>query len=833
MFGKKHRPPPPEARALLTRLRARGWKGEAERDELLKKLTAFQGLDPVDVGWLAADQDSGLKSAGLVLLNRVPWEAAAESLFPFLSNHGEQARKTAMASLEVLAGPGFVHKVPGMLAHTDPAVILAAMEWLKKNPSDKALEWITPALSATSSLVRRKAFTIVEAAPGRRAWLMALHALDHDDEDLRFRAVNVLAKTPDEAMIAPLLKRCNNDSARVQDAVIAALAPLLGTGDPRYNEYILPLLSDINPKVRQMATRILGTQEPAKVADAFLRGYCNRYGPGRDRAIEGLKTLGSKYMIPFLERDHDPDHSIAALAASIAVTLRIPEAVPHCIAFLTGEDWWLRDRAAQALAEIRDERALPSMLQLLDDPDSDISAAAALGIWGTAKALPGLLAAFKKGTNDLRLEILDSFARIDDPRIPGLLEQISKMAADPLVQDKAARLIAARAGNIPFYEVVTTIVKNFEPIDFQKTPRPTLMELFRHARAVGASDLHVAAGTRPHLRTLGRLSPMPLSELQEKEIEKAILDILTPAQREELRVKRQIDFCYRHQELGRFRTNVFYQRKGLNAVFRLIPFEVPSLSEIGLPENVWEITTFSQGLVLVTGPAGCGKTTTLASLVDRINQTEHSHILTIEDPIEYIHTNKESLVNQREIPAHSESFAKALRQSLREDPDVILVGEMRDLETISLAITASETGHLVLGTLHTTTASSTVDRIINVFPPDQQGQIRMMLADSLKAVISQSLVPRRDGAGRVAAWEILRNTPNVAGLIREGKTFQIPTAIQTGLAAGMILMDMSLLKLVEEGLVEPQVAYDRALRKEPFEALLGAAEAAAEGGTAA
>ncbi|HEY6060823.1 MAG TPA: hypothetical protein VIV10_09585, partial [Gemmatimonadales bacterium] len=304
MFGKKHRPPPPEARALLTRLRARGWKGEAERDELLKKLTAFQGLDPEDVGWLAADHDAAVRQAGLVLLNRVPWEAAAESLFPFLSNHGEQARKNAMASLEVLAGPGFVHRIPGMLAHTDPAVVLAAMEWLKKNPSDKALDWITPALSVTSSLVRRKAFTIVEATPGRKAWVMALSTLDHDDEDLRFRAINVLARSPDEAMVAPLLKRCNNDSARVQDAVIAALAPLLGTGDPRYNEYILPLLSDINPKVRQMATRILGTQEPAKVADAFLRGYCDRYGPGRDRAIEGLKTLGSRYMVAFLERDH-------------------------------------------------------------------------------------------------------------------------------------------------------------------------------------------------------------------------------------------------------------------------------------------------------------------------------------------------------------------------------------------------------------------------------------------------------------------------------------------------------------------------------------------------
>jgi twitching motility protein PilT len=264
----------------------------------------------------------------------------------------------------------------------------------------------------------------------------------------------------------------------------------------------------------------------------------------------------------------------------------------------------------------------------------------------------------------------------------------------------------------------------------------------------------------------------------------------------------------------------------MSAVFRLVPFEVPNLADIGLPESLWELTTYSQGLILVTGPAGCGKTTTLAALVDRVNSTERCHILTIEDPIEYVHANKDSLVNQREIPLHSRSFARALRQSLREDPDVILVGEMRDLETISLAITAAETGHLVLATLHTTTASATVDRIINAFPADRQGQIRQMVSDSLKAVISQALLPRRDGRGRVAAWEILRNTPAVAGLIRDAKTFQIPTAIQTGAASGMTLMDMSLLKLVQDGTVDPRDAWDRALRKEVFEPFLEEGSAA-------
>ncbi|HEX5134424.1 MAG TPA: PilT/PilU family type 4a pilus ATPase, partial [Thermoanaerobaculia bacterium] len=419
---------------------------------------------------------------------------------------------------------------------------------------------------------------------------------------------------------------------------------------------------------------------------------------------------------------------------------------------------------------------------------------------------------------DLRLEILDAFARISDRRIPGLLAGIVKADPDPLVREKASRLVEELAGEVTSDGPGGS--QEFAPHDFAANPNPTIAELLRHARAVGASDLHVSTGTIPHVRVNGQLSTLPLPPPSAQQVEDWIRPVLSAERALVFEERHQIDFCHKDVALGRFRTNVFRQRMGVSAVFRLVPFVVPNLADIGLPENLWELTTYSQGLILVTGPAGCGKTTTLAALVDRINTTERCHILTIEDPIEYVHANKDSLVNQREIPAHSGSFARALRQSLREDPDVILVGEMRDLETISLAITAAETGHLVLATLHTTTAAATVDRIINAFPPDQQGQIRQMVSESLKAVISQSLLPRRDGTGRVAAWEVLRNTTAVAGLIRESKTFQIPTAMQTGSGTGMMLMDMSLMRLVTDGTVDPRVAYDRAFRKETFEPLL-------------
>jgi len=816
-----------ELDALLTRLHARRWRNEAERDELLRTLAAAPNVEPEDVAWMAVETDPALRQSGIAFLKRVPYEAASAALFPHLGSRTEAVRRQAMSALELLAGGAFLEKLQGFLSHQDPAVVHAALDHLRKNPNERVLPWLAKVFSSSRTpAVRKKAFSIVEATASARTANLALQALEDDDEDIRFRAIALMSKFPDESHIGPLLRHCRNDSSRMRDAAIAALGPLLAKSQT-WSDEVLPLLSDTNPKVRQLASKIIATQEPRSIADAFLRTFRETYGPSKDRAVEALRELGPQFIQAFLDRGQSSDPGEAALSGSIAVTIRSPEVVPHCIRFLSGQDWWLRDRAAMALAEIRDESALPHLLKMLQDPESNLSAAAALGAWGTPQALPALLDAYKQATalTDLRLEILDAFAKIQDPKVGPLLQKIVQVDPSPLVKDKAARLVRQRAGEADV--VGPAAARVFAPFDFASSAAPTLADLLRHARAVSASDLHLGTGTIPCLRIYGRLTPLPMPEPSEAQMREWILPILGEERGAELDARRQVDFCHKDAELGRFRTNVFYERKGLNAVLRLVPYEIPNLTDVGLPESIWEITSYSQGLILVTGPAGCGKTTTLAALVDRINETERGHIITVEDPIEYVHANKESLVNQREIPSHSKSFAKALRQSLREDPDVILVGEMRDLETISLAITASETGHLVLATLHTTTSSSTVDRIINAFPPDQQGQIRMMVADSLKAVISQSLLPRRDGLGRVAAFEILRNTPAVGGLIRDAKTFQIPTAIQTGAASGMQLMDGALLHLVQEGVIEPRVGYDRAQRKDAFEPFM-----AEEGGVA-
>ena len=344
--------------------------------------------------------------------------------------------------------------------------------------------------------------------------------------------------------------------------------------------------------------------------------------------------------------------------------------------------------------------------------------------------------------------------------------------------------------------------------------------LFNMMNEQGASDLHLSTGNPPIFRQRGEMVRLNFKTLGHDELKTILFEILSEKQKAHFEETKDLDFAYEVPGLARFRGNIMMQYRGIAAVFRIIPSKILSADELGLPEGVRRMTNFKKGMVLVTGPTGSGKSTTLAGMIDLINSTRKEHILTFEDPLEFIHQNKMSLMNQRQIGEHTESFASALRAALREDPDVILVGEMRDLTTIHLAMSAAETGHLVFGTLHTSTAAKTVDRIIDVFPTDQQEQVRAMLSESLKGVICQQLLKTADGKGRVAALEIMLGTPAIANLIREGKTFQIPSIMQTSKKDGMQLLDQHLLDLLKTKQVNPEEAYRCAVDKKQFEQYL-------------
>ena len=381
-----------------------------------------------------------------------------------------------------------------------------------------------------------------------------------------------------------------------------------------------------------------------------------------------------------------------------------------------------------------------------------------------------------------------------------------KQLADQGPQDQEQRGGSARpaklalpptGSGVPLEDVVNR--------DFSAMAGQPIDRYLQEARNVGASDLHFQVDAPPFLRLHGQIVYLKHPMLTAEDTAPRIFEVMRAKEQEIFNKRNDLDFAY-EAEHGRYRANVCRQRKGIDAVFRIVPTEIPSLESLHLPESLARFTTYRNGIVLLTGPAGCGKTATMAALIQMINEAQHDHIVTVEEPIEYVIESKNCNVNQRHVRVHTESFATALRSAMRADPDYICVGEMRDLETISMAITAAETGHLVFGTLHTTNAMRSVDRIIDVFPPKEQDQIRSMVSESLRGVVSQKLLPRADNRGREPAVEIMFATPAVAHMIREQKTFQLASVLQTGTKQGMVTMDDSINALLRKGLITQETA---------------------------
>ncbi|MHB9148806.1 MAG: type IV pilus twitching motility protein PilT [Thermoleophilia bacterium] len=347
-----------------------------------------------------------------------------------------------------------------------------------------------------------------------------------------------------------------------------------------------------------------------------------------------------------------------------------------------------------------------------------------------------------------------------------------------------------------------------------------LVDVLKQVLDRDASDLHISVGLPPMIRVKGKLEPLDYPRISSNDSRDLIYSVLTQDQRQKLETDWELDFSYSLPGDARFRVNAYFQRNSLGAAFRLIPIEIRNVDQLGLPKVLHELAAKPRGFVLVTGPTGSGKSTTLAAMVDEINRTRSEHIMTIEDPIEFLHRHQSCVVNQREVGTDTKSFNRALKSVLRQDPDIILVGELRDLETIQTALTAAETGHLVFATLHTQDAPQTIDRLIDVFPPHQQGQIRVQIASTIQGVVSQQLLPTRDGRGRCVACEVLVPTPAVRNLIREGKTHQIYTVMQTGTKHGMLTMDGSLADLVRRKFITREIAERQSSNPEDLNRLL-------------
>lgn len=820
--------------AFVVQLREHKWTSEQQKRELLEK---FQGISKPDVEWVAwtaLDQTPEIRAAGLAILKRRHDRAGLESLVPLLKSRSEAVRRAVMRFLKDLAGPQLGPFLQEVASRGDDFARLAALDLARELPAEAAFDIARRVLTAANPAVRARALKAVSEmsfeGSAAVAASLAVPLLQDESEEIRYSALAVLEKNPNESYFPDVLQMARTGGGRVAEASFAAIKRLLASAKQDHTPEIVPLLADGNAVVRQGAVNLLVPFAPELLARRLLEHFRGSFVWVRDRAVETARDGLPGFVNALLTLTNDPDPAFAKAASEMTLALADVKALPVWIKLVDDPDLWVRTRAVEALGRAGkgNDDVLARLLPALKDPELVIAAASAVGDLGDKRAAQPLLDAFKGAATrpDVQMEILDAMGRLAlaepgvQSQIATICSRVSQMAQlDAAVRERARRLVGRLSGD-EARDALPDIEPEVEAVNLAGNAGARLVEYLADTVKHGASDLHLATGFVPHRRVQGVLEPVDAPPMTRARATQLIREVLDETEWKRLERERQIDVCLKLPGLGRFRANFYSQRGGFDACFRSVPKTIPTIEEIGLPTSLSDVLKFTQGLVLVTGPSGCGKSTTLAALIDRINETRPCHIITVEDPVEFVHQNKRSTLSQREVGVDTKSFANALRSAIRQDPGVILVGELRDQETISLAITAAEMGVLVFGTLHTNSAPKTIDRVIDAFPTDQQQQVRTMLSESLAAVVSQLLLRTPDGTGRVAVHEILLKTPGLPNVIREGNTPMISSIIQSGKGQGMQSMDDVLFKLATEKKISVHDAFHKATNKARFEPMV-------------
>ncbi len=733
-----------------------------------------------------------------------------------------------VAVLKVLADPRLARAasvmsraIAPLLTDTNEAVAIQAVaSFAAVCSEDELFGHLTFAFDSPNHLIVKAAVDGLRRFRSPRVIQLLGRKLQSGPNKIRLAVLQALEAIGNEDILPPLVDALGHKHVSVRGAAGEVFVRLSKSGKLDVAPTIVWLLRSKDVNVRRMAAEIArSVKDPAgdlwpKLV-AFIR---DEDWWVRESVMDALVAMGgtqiAQHFIAYLTDESDV---VRRFAVDVLARLKEKSALPALLKVSANDaDWWVRERAVEAIATLRDERTVPHLASLIKRvPDMHLVVLQAIESMNGRAAAPHLGPALASEDAEVRLAAIRCLMVIGDPAQAAMVQPL---AADPdlRVQKQAQALLerwqitfsAEHAGG------------GSADVGVSRLDRFLIT-----AAEAEADDFILEAGNRPFVKRLGKVVPMGSAPLTDDQVRAMLHPRLTVQQIHDLESLKDVDFSYEVKSEGlRFRANVFRHIGGLSAVFRLIKAKVPDLESLGLPDIVKGFGDLPNGLVLVGGPTGSGKSTTLAALIDYVNRTYATHVISLEDPIEVVHSMKKGLVNQREIGTHTRSFGRALRSTLREDPDVILVGEMRDMETIHFAITAADTGHLVFGTVHTVAADTAVDRLINVFPSAEQQQARSSLANSLRAVVCQYLLKRADGNGRVLASEVMLNNDAVSNLIRKGKTFQIPSVIATSREVGMQSMDQDLIRLQKAGVVTKEEAYMKARNKKDFEHLFGAGE---------
>ncbi len=710
--------------------------------------------------------------------------AAAQVVTAALDDRDERIAGRAIDALaSLLPEDDFFERVGMRVDATSPVLGKAVVEALRRYATPRSIELLGRRFRAGPNAIRMEVLDSLEHIGNDDVLPVVAEALGWSQVTVRERAGRVLAN---------LTRAGKVDTART----------------------VLWLLRSRDVNVRRIAVEVARqTTDRANTLWPKLMGMLRDEDWWvRERVMDALAEIAgeqlTRYLVGMLE---DPSDVVRRFAIGALAKLKDPKSLGALVrCAMSDADWWARELAVQAAAELGDARAAPYVLDIMHKtPELRVACIEALRTLNARETAPHVAALLVDEDPDVRLAALKAVQHFE---ARGEIDRVQSLAQDPVKRvNAAARELLERWNAAQTLTAMTDGSLSY------------LDRLLVGMAQNGADDLVIASARTPYVKRMGRMLAMGTATLAEEHVAAMLVPLLTADQRAALASLEDVDLSYEVRSTGqRFRAHIFRQMSGLSAVFRVINNAVPELEKLGLPPVVSTLASMKNGLVLVGGPTGSGKSTTLAAMIDHINRTTTSrHIVTLEDPIEVVHRRKGCLVNQREVGTHTSSFQAALRSVLRQDPDVILVGEMRDLAMVSFAVTAAETGHLVLGTVHTSSAETTVDRIVNVFPTGQQPQVRSMLAESLRAVVCQHLIPRKDQPGRVIACEVMVNNDAVSNLIRKGKSFQIPSVVATSRDAGMQSMDSELMRLYREGKVSPEEAYLRAVDKKTFEVAFG------------
>jgi twitching motility protein PilT len=812
-----------EITEVIKKLANKSFATQEERDEMLARVEAADGLRGKDLVWMLFRPDRAIRESGARALARALDPETVDAFLAETKNKPEQAMRAAAGALFSLPITGIDARLTQLLAAPSSPSFEPARRLLLEAPVAGGIEQLLWQ-QASAGLADERLPFLNKLASGeiRQATLARWMQLATDpDRPVRDKALEVLAARAPEASAETLVAELPRAGKATQQAISEGLRRVAVASGAKFADRILPLLASGDAGTRKAVLDIvMATGDAAGVLRRYIEFGKTVAGFVRERALDSLRAFADQLVEPVIALLGDPDPDVRGGAIAVATVFEDRRIVPAAIGLLKDPDWWLRIAAADTLGRLRDPRAVEPLIAALADADVKWAAVEALGRIADQRALPALGKMLADPASDVRIEVMQALRNFKHPQVRQAVMQMAQNDPERSVRGRAVDILDELAAGDPGAQAQVDAIRQKALAASGSQGEPRLNTLLIATRNQGASDFHLSVGQPPILRMAADLVRAKGDPFTAVQTEAMLKEVLTAAQWEMLLTTHQLDFCYFIAQAGRYRANVFYDHRGYNAVFRVIPEKPPTIHDIGLPAHLSEIADFHQGLVLICGPSGSGKSTTLAALVNLFNESRNDHVVTMEDPIEFVHPFKNCLINQREVGSHTGSFARALRAALREDPDVIVIGELRDNESITLALTAAETGHIVLGTLNSTNAAKAIDRILSSFPADEQPQIRASLSESLKYVIAQRLLPSKEPRKQVAAFEILKGTTTIANMIRDEKTYQIHSAMQIGRSQGMQLFDEALRDLVKRDAIAPETAYMAAQKKEDFETLV-------------